>query len=606
MNNVRQIYKECASSLVQKREGDLWKGRLSSSALAVSVAITAFAMYDSNLLKQQIKDGVRWLIATQNGDGGYGDSPQSISNISTTLLCYAALTICDDQKESRVARGRICLYLYRQDIDMKRDFVERSVLDHYGRDLTFSVPILTMLAICGVIDDFEKIPQLPFEFSLLPRSLFRFFNLQVVSYAIPALIAVGIVCLKKKRKSNPFLRFIRYRLVKKALCRLQSLMPQSGGFLEAVPLTGFVSLSLLAAGVRNQTVERGISFLKKIQRSDGSFPIDTDLSLWVTTLSIKALNDNLNTSCGQEAIERLRNILLNSQYRQVHPFNGAKPGGWGWTTFSGAVPDADDTSGAILALAILSDGSAEVKRSIKLGCDWLISLQNRDGGVPTFCKGWGRLPFDKSCADLTAHACAAIIRSRYYLNGVITNNTARCYGRFINRALGYLEKNQSSTGALLPLWFGNQDHPEHKNPVYGSAKISVYLRDSLQFVCEDSQEYRRIYKLADKACRYLESCQNEDGGWGAASGIKSTLEESALSVSALTSFNRDRAVRGVDYLLSAIKINGITASPIGLYFASLWYDEELYPHVFLTEALGRYIRTADNGCTENLDKLEKM
>src|SRR6185295_19121662 len=37
------------------------------------------------------------------------------------------------------------------------------------------------------------------------------------------------------------------------------------------------------------------------------------------------------------------------------------------------------------------------------GWRWVESLQNADGGFPSFCRGWGTLPFDRSGADLTAH-----------------------------------------------------------------------------------------------------------------------------------------------------------------------------------------------------------
>jgi squalene-hopene/tetraprenyl-beta-curcumene cyclase len=33
----------------------------------------------------------------------------------------------------------------------------------------------------------------------------------------------------------------------------------------------------------------------------------------------------------------------------------------------------------------------------------------------------------------------------------------------------------------------------------------------------------------------------------------------------------------------------ISASPIGLYFAMLWYDEKLYPLIYYVEALRRYL-----------------
>ncbi len=46
--------------------------------------------------------------------------------------------------------------------------------------------------------------------------------------------------------------------------------------------------------------------------------------------------------------------LLDCQHRVRHPFTGADPGGWGWTDLSGAVPDADDTAGALLACQALA------------------------------------------------------------------------------------------------------------------------------------------------------------------------------------------------------------------------------------------------------------
>jgi squalene-hopene/tetraprenyl-beta-curcumene cyclase len=59
-----------------------------------------------------------------------------------------------------------------------------------------------------------------------------------------------------------------------------------------------------------------------------------------------------------------------------------------------------------------------------------------------------------------------------------------------------------------------------------------------------------------------------------------TLEETAL-VAGLTG-------KGVDRLLEMTE-NGteFLTSPIGLYFASLWYSEKLYPLIFTVEALKR-------------------
>ncbi len=92
---------------------------------------------------------------------------------------------------------------------------------------------------------------------------------------------------------------------------------------------------------------RGFDFLLSTMRSDGSWPIDTNLATWNTTLSLNAL-----ASAGEDVAElACLDWLLGCQHRKVHPFTGAAPGGWGWSKLSGVVPDGDDTPGALLALA---------------------------------------------------------------------------------------------------------------------------------------------------------------------------------------------------------------------------------------------------------------
>ena len=71
---------------------------------------------------------------------------------------------------------------------------------------------------------------------------------------------------------------------------LRSIQPSNGGFLEATPLTSFVTMSLAGSGQAQHPVARkGVEFLLASQRSDGSWPIDTNLATWVTTLSVNAL-----------------------------------------------------------------------------------------------------------------------------------------------------------------------------------------------------------------------------------------------------------------------------------------------------------------------------
>ncbi|HNW51677.1 MAG TPA: prenyltransferase/squalene oxidase repeat-containing protein [Prolixibacteraceae bacterium] len=576
-----------------------WEGQLSSSALGVAVSVTAFHFYDGGNLRVEIEKGVDWLVKNANSDGGFGDTPESQSNISTSLLCLAALHVNRKVTAFSVqVYENLVDYLRLNKIDISSGKMARNVLDFYQTDYTFSVPILAMCALCGIPekDAFKPVPQLPFELALLPRSFYRFLKLNVVSYAIPALVAVGIAVFKQKKQGWQ-LRVIRQKAIKPSLRKLEALMPESGGFLEAIPLTAFVSLSLIKAGYRdNRVVDKGIEFLKRTQRADGSWPIDIDLSTWVTTLSIKALKNVADTCFSLEERKQIIFHLLEIQNQTVHPFNGTSPEGWGWTSFSGSVPDGDDTPGVILALMILADQSdSNVNRAIENGCDWLLKLQNSDGGFPTFSRGWGKLPFDQSSADLTGHALLALSKSVERLKYHTSEKKLKKYRKAVVRSTKFLLNHQQENGSWIPLWFGNQNHPDHHNRVYGTARVCSYLLEVEDHFLSGMKNRNEIKWMVERAQHYLVSVQNEDGSWGGDKDIAGTMEETSLAVTALqrSSFT-ENVEKGIGWLDRRYRSEGLTAAPIGLYFASLWYDEKLYPltmylETFVHEVAGRSV-----------------
>ncbi len=279
------------------------------------------------------------------------------------------------------------------------------------------MPILTVLAIAGKLgkgrDGWRLVPQLPFEVAACPHQWFKWLSLPVVSYALPALIAIGQARHHKCPTRNPVALCLRRLTRRRTLRVLQNLQPGSGGFLEATPLTSFVAMSLIISGnAKHLVVKRGLAFLCDSMRSDGSWPIDTDLATWTTTLAINALSVHENFTEILPLNERraLHDWLLAQQYRVEHPYTHAPPGGWAWTDLPGGVPDADDTPGALLALYHLDVRDETTLEAVEAGITWLLNLQNRDGGMPTFCKGWGALPFDRSGADLTAHTLLCMAR----------------------------------------------------------------------------------------------------------------------------------------------------------------------------------------------------
>jgi squalene-hopene/tetraprenyl-beta-curcumene cyclase len=229
-----------------------------------------------------------------------------------------------------------------------------------------------------------------------------------------------------------------------------------------------------------------------------------------------------------------------------------------------------------------------IREAVFAGCDWLLGLQNSDGGFPTFSRGWSKLPFDQSCADLTGHAINALALTLSGCQGDISPRTQKRYRRSLQKALSYLIKNQHSDGSWVPLWFGNQNQTEKKNPVYGTARVCAYLTDAMTKDVWNEKDKNAITDAIQKARDFLFLAQNKDGSWGGEKNLCGTVEETSLAISALAGHEVSPAIEaGLDWLSK--NFGKKNPAPIGLYFASLWYDEKLYPYVMYAEALERVL-----------------
>ncbi len=564
---LKEIQTDAMEYLMKSRSEDgLWRGSLSSSAISTAVSVFALQRIDADKYATHIQAGVRWLQGAMKPDGSWGDSVESPSNMTATLLTYVSLyAVGQAPQESRQ-------YLNRQFGGDSEEALTKGVLRYYGRDLTFSVPILMMCALAGVVKDWKKIPPFPFELATLPQRLFRYLNLPVVSYAIPALIAIGICQMHKK---GGFLTPIRKLFVPKAMRVLRRMQPVDGGFLEAAPLTAFVSMCLAEGSFREHEVtQRCAQFLVDTVREDGSWPIDTNLSGWLTSLASKVLPHN-----GIVDVEGLANIVKGNATTFVHPFTSAVPGGWGWSDLSGSVPDGDDTSGALVALYHLTQGKSS--HEVENGLRWLMQLQNNDGGMPTFCKGWGKLPFDRSTPDITAHAILAMGLWLPCLEGKLKTDVQKSLDKMLAWMEDTIENdNVNEASGWVPLWFGDQDATDEKAPVYGTATAIDYLM---------SAHHPAATKLAQSQIDFIIRTQNDDGGWGGNKDVKSKVTFTSRALAALAHFPdkyEDAKNRGWEYLYKRHKEGTLyEREPIGLYFSRLWYSEELYNVLFLLNAL---------------------
>ena len=616
-DRLNVAYQHAAGQLASGRnERGHWTGELSASALSTATAISAFSFYlkhgqptdgESKEIQRQVEQGFAWLVGQQNEDGGFGDTAKNYSNISTTMLVVAAAHAAGRQSEFQTLI-----------VDAQRYIDAQGSIEglraRYGKDKTFAVPILANCAMAGIVP-WSEVSALPFEAACVPQRFYHLMQLPVVSYAIPALVAIGQVKFHSDPPWDPVRKTIRRLAIDRSLNVLEQMQPAGGGYLEAVPLTSFVTMGLVNSGKSNHpVVKRGVGFILDSFRAEsnsggpatGSWPIDTNLATWSTTLTVNALanhdqdfNNNVN-----DDYETWRNTLdwiLSCQNKSKHPFTGSPPGGWGWTDLAGAVPDADDTPGALLAIKnILATGKFENRRTeivnaAKGGIEWLLKLQNRDNGWPTFCRGWGKLPFDRSGADLTAHVIRGLLAWQDEFS------PANGYSVFqqkisaaIERGFQYLSKTQAANGSWNPLWFGNQDQPDEINPFYGTAKVLAAYRDANRF---DTQQARF-------GLNWIAENQNQDGGFGGGPSIVwedsslgfSSVEETSLCCEILFDSADPKHVlaawRGIDWLARACEADCVhQCSPIGFYFAKLWYFEKSYPLIFATAALAKACNT---------------
>ncbi|MCA9231481.1 MAG: squalene--hopene cyclase [Planctomycetales bacterium] len=603
--------------LAQRNSAGHWVGELCSSPLSTATAISALVLAEQGGtscglpayrpgeepshvdeiyrgdLSELIVHSLHWLAQQQNEDGGWGDTDRSRSNIATTMLVRAAFHLTGVPAKYANLLERAERYVEKQGgiAGLKR---------RYGNDKTFAVPILANCALADMVS-WRKVAPLPFELACLPQRWYRLLKLQVVSYAIPALVVIGLARHYHAPSRNPLVRWIRTLARRRCLALLQEIQPASGGFLEATPLTSFVVMGLASMGLSDHpVVRRGIEFLLTSVRSDGSWPIDTNLATWNTSQAITALADE------QEDIEPSLDWLLACQCKKEHPYTGSAPGGWGWTDLTGSVPDGDDTAAALLALSNYYRAGdptrdAKLRQAALAGIRWLLDLQNSDGGWPTFCRGWGKLAFDRSSNDITAH----VLRALHAWSGLLqlekSNpslssriSTARRGG------LDYLQREQAPDGSWTPLWFGNENHPLEANPVYGTARVVRMYGDLGLGETE----------AALRGAHWLVGVQLASGGWGAAPGTQQkggngefeaceSVEETSLAIEALVPLHAvdgqiaSSVEQGVSWLIDAVAENRHhEPAPIGFYFAKLWYYERLYPQIFATQALARASQVA--------------
>jgi squalene-hopene/tetraprenyl-beta-curcumene cyclase len=176
----------------------------------------------------------------------------------------------------------------------------------------------------------------------------------------------------------------------------------------------------------------------------------------------------------------------------------AEPGGWVFEFRNDFYPDVDDTAFVLLALQRVKFPDAKrMEAAVRRGIQWLLSMQNRDGG-------WGAFDRDNNKAFLCNIPFADHNAMIDPSTADVTARVLECLGRYgwtaehpaVERGLKFLLQDQCADGS----WFGRWG----VNYVYGTSGV---LR-ALETVSLSAKQY------CQRAVRWLRSVQKADGSFG--------------------------------------------------------------------------------------------
>jgi squalene-hopene/tetraprenyl-beta-curcumene cyclase len=317
--------------------------------------------------------------------------------------------------------------------------------------------------------------------------------------------------------------------------------------------------------------------------------------VWDTAIAMVALEE-AGVSPDEPALVRAADWILSKQILGPGDWQvknkDAEPGGWAFEFRNDFYPDVDDTAFVLMALQRVKFPDApRMEAAVRRGLQWLLSMQNRDGGWGAFDRDNDRrflcnIPFadhnamiDPSTADVTARVL-------------------ECLGRFgwpadhlaVQKGVKFLLKDQCGDGS----WFGRWG----VNYVYGTSGV---LR-ALETVSLTAQEY------CQRGVAWLKTVQKVDGSFG--ESLKTYSDVSTKGQGASTpsqtawgligmlagSNTSDPSVtRAVSYLVDQQAEDGSWSEPdfTGTGFPCVFYLKyHLYRNSFPVYALSRYYNQA--------------
>ncbi|HWG14316.1 MAG TPA: prenyltransferase/squalene oxidase repeat-containing protein [Streptosporangiaceae bacterium] len=531
----------------RQRPDGSWQDHLPSAAISTATSVVALHYADPAGSADLIAAGLRWLRDSQLPGGGWGDAPGAPATMPASAFALAALTLLAPAESAPGIRRA------RAWIDSQGGMA--AVAD--PERCALHVLCLQFLALAGLYDQ-NRIRPMPVAVALLPRRLRR-----KVSFVVPVTLS-WTVMQRHTWRFGPLTRAV-LRVAEPRAFRyfdeLTALEPEGGGSQESPLLVSMICFAFARAGQRPDLVRRGVTYLHRTVRADGSWAVNRDLEFSATAFVCIGLQDSGHGH--DPRLGRTREWLRASQWTTAFPPTGCPDGGWAWSVESGW-PNSDDTANALTVLAGWGSDADDTRAAA--GVRWLLAMQNRNGSWSCFSRD-NHVALDAPCAVITSHAVTAI--------HAVTGMTAQ--DRPMARAVRWFGRAQQPDGSVPCLWY--------RDSTAGTARTLEAL--ALLGLGREP--------VARRCTEWLLGTQNGDGGWGDGRGARSSAEETAWALTGLLSAGvpPDGAAltRAACWLASQQQASGLwTPTILGVYFLDLWYSDDLLASGYALQALGRYQR----------------
>jgi squalene-hopene/tetraprenyl-beta-curcumene cyclase len=530
LHSEKSLWAAVDSLLKIQHSDGYWLGELEADSSLESDAIL-LDFYLGSPDMQRVRKLAQCIREEQGADGGWSLYPGGPPNINTTVKAYLALRLAGAGEDDPA-------------LEKARDVA----LQLGGLEATNS---FTRICLCFLSQyDWKDVPSLPPELLLLPN--FAYINIyEVSSWSRAMLVPLSIIYSFQPHHPSPSGVTLR-----------PLFLPGSAGrnrrVLTAAPLYSWRTLIHAAdrtlsvleqkkwTPLRRQALRRAEQWLlDHLKGSDGLgaiFPAmmnsivaldclgyDREGSLfrrelgefwklaieeenttrmqpcfspvWDTALATFAAASSLGPT--HASLQRGADWLIARQISYSGDWSvkcpDMQPGGWCFEFANDPYPDVDDSAMVLLALSrVRTEDAGRQRASMRSGVDWVLGMQNDDGGWASFDKNNNKtlltqVPYadhnamlDPSCPDITGRVLETLGALGYdpeFLPAL--------------RAIQYLRQQQESDGC----WYGRWG----VNYLYGTCF-------ALRGLASIGVDMREGFCL--RAAEWLRSLQNADGGWG--------------------------------------------------------------------------------------------